>query len=63
MRMITAFQAENGKIYALEEKATQEDEIDRIFNELENYRIFDHCDEERRDIAKWIAEHFTRKLR
>lgn len=39
MRMITAFQAENGKIYALEEKANQEDETDRIFNELENYRI------------------------
>ncbi len=36
MRMITAFQAENGKIYALEEKA---------------------------NIAIWIAEHFTRKLR
>ena len=63
MRMITAFQADNGKIYALEEQANQEDETDRIFNELENYRIFDHCDEERRDIAIWIAEHFTRKLR
>jgi len=63
MRMITAFQADNGKIYALEEQAIQGDEIDRIFNELENYRIFDNCDEERRDIAIWIAEHFTRKLR
>ncbi len=63
MRMITAFQADNGKIYALEEQAIQGDEIDRIFNELENYIIFDHCDDERREIATWIAEHFTRKLR
>lgn len=66
MRMITAFQAENGKIYALEEQAIQEDETDRIFDELENYgifKLFDHGDEERRKIAIWIAEHFTRKLR
>ncbi len=63
MRIITAFQSDNGKLFVNEEQAVQEDEVDRIFDELENYRIFDHCDEERRDIAIWIAEHFTRKLR
>lgn len=59
--MITAFQAENGKIFGLEEQAIQEDEKDRLFNELKRLQSA-NLDQAQCDVlSKWITEHFTRK--